>query len=89
MKTLTVGEFKSKFSEVIDIIRKGGEIAVSFGKRKEKIAVLVPVSVPVSVPYDKYKSRRSNKRKLGILESKASFHLKDDFKMTDKDLLSL
>ena len=81
MKTLTVGEFKSKFSEVIDIIRKGGEIAVSFGKRKEKIAVLVP--------YDKYKSRRSNKRKLGILESKASFHLKDDFKMTDKDLLSL
>jgi len=81
MKTLTVGEFKSKFSEVIDIIRKGGEIAVSFGKMKEKIAVLVP--------YDKYKSRRSNKRKLGILESKASFHLKDDFKMTDKDLLSL
>lgn len=81
MKTLTVGEFKSKFSEVIDIIRKGGEIAVSFGKRKEKIAVLVPD--------DKYKSRRSNKRKLGILESKASFHLKDDFKMTDKDLLSL
>ena len=85
MKTLTVGEFKSKFSEVIDIIKKGGEIAVSFGKMKEKIAVLVPVLVSD----DKYKYRRSNKRKLGILESKASFHLKDDFKMTDKDLLSL
>ena len=38
MKTLQVGEFKSHFSEVIENIKKGEEVAISFGKKKEKIA---------------------------------------------------
>ncbi|HNZ27853.1 MAG TPA: prevent-host-death protein [Spirochaetota bacterium] len=78
MKTLTVGKFKSDFSKVIKDIENGEEIIVEFGKSHKKIAILVP--------YQKYNLK---KRKIGILEGKASFKMKDDFKMTTEELLSL
>jgi prevent-host-death family protein len=78
MKTLSVGEFKKSFSEVIKEVRRGEEVAVSFGKKKERIAVLIP--------FEKY--RRAKKRKLGILEAKASFSIKKGFEITDEELLS-
>ncbi len=78
MKTLAVGEFKSHFSEVIDSIKNGEEVALSYGKKKEKIAVLVP--------YSKY--TKSRKRILGILENKASFSISSDFKISDDEFLN-
>lgn len=75
MKTLQVGEFKSHLSEIINEIKNGEEIALSFGKKKEKIAVLIP--------YSKY--IRKNNRKLGILHNKASFSFSNNFKVTDEE----
>lgn len=38
MKTMTVGELKAQFSEVLGQVLKSGEpIAISYGKKKEKI----------------------------------------------------
>jgi prevent-host-death family protein len=79
MKTLQVGEFKSHFSEVIENIKKGEEVVISFGKKKEKIAVLVP--------YSKYMKKKS--RKIGLLEKKASFKLSSDFKVSDETFFNL
>ena len=42
MKTLTVGELKAKFSEVLAQVRDGEKIIISFGRKREKVAVLVP-----------------------------------------------
>ncbi len=42
MTQLTVGEFKAKFSDVVEKLTKGEEIIVSYGKKKEKIGVFVP-----------------------------------------------
>jgi len=80
MKTLMVDEFKENFSKVLEIIKEGEEVTISSDKEKENIAVLIP--------FGKYIGSRK-KRRLGILESKASFSLKEDFKMTDEELLSL
>ena len=79
MKNLQVGEFKSKFSKVLEDIKKGEEITISFGKRKEKIAVIIP--------YSKYKNNIH--RKLGILEKKASFEISDDYNISDEELLNV
>jgi len=79
MKTLPVGELKSNFSKIIQDIKKGEEITISFGKKKEKIAVIIP--------YSQYIPK--NKRTLGILEKKASFKINKDFSITDEDLLKL
>ncbi|MBN2433880.1 MAG: type II toxin-antitoxin system Phd/YefM family antitoxin [Spirochaetes bacterium] len=78
MKTLPVGEFKTHLSEILENIKNGEEVAISFGKKKKKIAVLVP--------YSKY--AKNNKRKLGLLEKKASFSFSDNFKITDDDFLN-
>lgn len=80
MKILTVGEFKSKFSEVIADILKGKEVGVSYGKKKEKIGVLVP--------YRLY-SKKKKKIKLGIWEGKATVKFGKDFKMTEEEFLNL
>jgi len=77
MKNMQVGELKSKFSKVLEDIKKGEEITISFGKKKEKIAVIIP--------YSKYK--KNIHRKLGILENKASYEIKDKFSITDEELL--
>ena len=79
MKTLQVGELKAKFSKVLDYIKNGEEVTISFGKKKEKLAVIVP--------YSKYK--KGINRKLGILKNKASFEIHDGFEISDEELLNL
>ena len=50
MQTLTIGELKTGFSEVLKKIRNGEEIVISYGKKREKVAVLVPYSAYASAP---------------------------------------
>lgn len=77
MYDLTVGQFKSKFSEVLEKVLQGQSIGITYGKNKKKVAALVP--------YDKYMPDK--KIKLGILEGKASFKIKKGFKMTEEEFL--
>ncbi len=42
MISMTVGEFKAKFSDVIDKVQKGEEIEVTFGKKKRVIGYFRP-----------------------------------------------
>lgn len=77
MKTFAVGEFKTHFSEIIERVRSGEEIIISYGKKKENVAVLIP-----------YAAYKTKKIRLGLLEDK-SFKVHDDFKMTEEELLGL
>ncbi len=78
MKTLTVGALKTNFSEVLKAVQSGEEFAIAFGKRKEVIAYIVPKQL-----------HKKGKRKIGILEGKASVVFKEDFKMTTEEFLGL
>lgn len=78
MKTMSAGEFKTHFSEVIDQIRAGEKIEVTFGKKKEVIGYFSPKE-----------QGEKPKRKLGILEGKASVVFHEDFKMTEEEFLGL
>ena len=77
MRTCTVGIFKSQFSEILDEVLHGHEIAISYGKKKETVAVLIP-----------FKQYKKKKRKLGLLKNKARFTIKSDFKISEQDLIS-
>ena len=77
MKTKSVGELKTNFSEVLENVKKGESIVISYGRKKEKIAVIIP--------YSSYKSIK--KRKLGIYEDKATYKIHDDFNLTDRQFL--
>ncbi len=77
MKTMTVGEFKTHFAEVLEQVKHGMKIAVTYGRKKEIVGYFVPEDPKIKT-----------KRKLGLLKGKAEASFKSDFKMTDEELLT-
>lgn len=78
MKTLSVAELKAQFSEVLTRMALDGEpVAISFGRRKQKVAALVP--------YQMLQDPRP--RVLGPLQGRARFQLREDFALSDDELL--
>jgi prevent-host-death family protein len=78
MKIMPLAEAKNQFSSVIKDVESGYEIAISYGRKKEMVAVIVP--------YEKWK--KTNKRQLGTLRGKGEVIFADDFEMTDEELLN-
>jgi len=79
MTTLTQKQVKENISKIFEIIKMGEDVLVTEDHNQKNIAVIVP--------YKKYWLKKD--RPLGILKGKASFKMKDDFKITDEELLSL
>ena len=77
MKTMTVGEFKTHFSDVIEQVKSGEEITVTYGKKKEVIGYFTP------------KKSDQPKIKLGLMEGKAKAIFHPDFKITEDEFLGL
>ena len=78
MKTMTVGELKARFSEVLGQMAKNGQpIAISYGKRKEKVAAIIP--------YGQLKPQIN--RPLGLMRGRASCVVHDDFALSDEEVL--
>ena len=78
MKTMAVGELKAHFSEVLEEVRHGNSIAVGYGKKKTKVAVIIP--------YDQYEATAT--RRLGVMEERATYAIHEDFTISDDELLS-
>jgi len=76
MKTLQSTEVKTHFSSILKDVEAGNEIAITYGKKRKTIAVIIP--------YEKWK--KSQKRQLGTLEGKMSVEFAKDFSMTDEEL---
>lgn len=76
MQTLTIGELKTGFSEVLKKIRKGQEIVISYGKKREKVAVIIPYSTYAASP----------ERTLGLLKGRAECIIHDDFEISEKEM---
>jgi antitoxin (DNA-binding transcriptional repressor) of toxin-antitoxin stability system len=72
MKTLTVGEFKAQFSNVIELIKAGEEVEVTFGKQKQVIGVFKP----------KEKKKNKEVRKFGTLNNTPGYFMAPDFNET-------
>jgi prevent-host-death family protein len=77
MKTMSVGEFKAHFSEVLKEVEKGEKIGITFGRKKEVKAFLVP------------KEENKEPRKLGILEGQGKAIFKGGYNMTEEEFLGL
>lgn len=77
MKTMQVGYLKSHFSDVIDQVIKGEKVTINYGRKKEKVAVIIP--------YSEYAGSR--KRRIGIREKHSSYRINDNFKISDEEML--
>ncbi len=79
MKTLPVGELKAHFSEVLELVKKGESFGILYGRKKKPVAMIVP-----------YVDKKGNKeREIGYLEGKVTIKFRDDFGMTEEELLGL
>ena len=78
MKTMTVGEFKARFSEALDAVRAGETIVVAYGRNRRKIAAMVPYAG----------IRQAARRPLGLLKGKVRVSFARNFKLEDDELLS-
>jgi len=79
MKSLSVGEFKAQFSEVLEKVQQGESFGILFGKSKKLVAEINPPK----------KQAKKKKRKLGILEGKMKVVFADNFKMTEEEFIDL
>ncbi|MBW1800557.1 MAG: type II toxin-antitoxin system Phd/YefM family antitoxin [Deltaproteobacteria bacterium] len=77
MQSVSVGELKARFSEILERIKTGEEIVISYGKKRNKVAVLLP--------YDRYAPKQE--RTLGLLKNRGKCIIHKDFKMTDEEML--
>lgn len=75
MKTMSVGQVKAEFSEVLAQVQRGESVAVEFG-RKKKVAMIVPY------PEDK------PRRRLGILEGKMQYRWVGSGKIMEEEFLN-
>ncbi len=75
---MTVALLKAQFSSVIEDLRRGEEILIEYGKNHQKLGVIVP--------FHKYQPK---KRKVGVLEKKASYRIVGDFKISSEEMLGL
>jgi prevent-host-death family protein len=74
---MQIGELKAHFSDVVKEVQNGEEIVISYGKKRENVAVLIP--------YSAY--QQTNKVKLGMLKGHATAEFAEDFKMAPAELL--
>lgn len=75
MTSLTVGQVKTHFSEVLSKVKNGEKIRILYGKSRKPVAMLVPIE-------DLNKTR-----KIGILNGKASFYIEGYGKITEQEFL--
>jgi antitoxin (DNA-binding transcriptional repressor) of toxin-antitoxin stability system len=79
MKTLSVAELKSQFSSVVNDLRQGEEVAITYGRSKKPLATIVPQSKMNKPDYS---------IKLGDLQDAGWTYETKDFEMSDEELLA-
>ena len=79
MKTLPVAEIRTNFSALLKEEESGSEIGITFGRKKETIAVIIPI--------DEYKKIKA--RKLGTLEGKVKVEFSDNWAITEEEFINL
>lgn len=80
VKTMTVGQLKADFSAVVDDLKRGREVAITYGRKKVPLATIVPQSKLKQPDYSV---------KLGTLEAKGWTYKMKDFEITTEEFLGL
>ena len=78
MTVMSVGELKTRFSQVLKRVQAGEEIDIAYGKNKEVVARLVPKN-----------NGLRPKRKLGLFDNKGKVSFAKDFQLTTEEFLGL
>lgn len=76
MMVMAVGDFKTRFSEALEIVERGGSVCVTYGRSRKPVAVFAPPSLA------------GGKRKLGLFAEKLKVRVGKDWEMSEQDFLN-
>ena len=77
MKSIQVGEFKTRFAEMLDAVKAGETVVICYGRKRRKVAALVPYPP----------AGGAAERKLGVLAGRARATFAKDFAVSDEEFL--
>ena len=79
MKSIPVGVFKTKFSDILQQVKEQGKsFIIEYGRSHKKVAMLVP--------YQAHKPHQKQ-RKFGYFQHHGACVIQDDFEITDDEFL--
>jgi antitoxin (DNA-binding transcriptional repressor) of toxin-antitoxin stability system len=79
MKKMTAANFKANFSSVVNELKKGNKVVITYGRKKEPLATIIPQN----------KLKEPNHTvKLGDLKENGWSLKMKNFEMTEEELLS-
>ena len=79
MKIMTTADFKANFSSVVDELKHGNKVVITYGRKKEPLATIIPQS---------QLEKPNHSVKLGDLKSKGWTYALKDFEMTEEELIN-
>ena len=79
MKTMTAADFKANFSSVVDELKHGNKVLITYGRKKEPLATIIPQSQLKKPNYSV---------ELGDLQSQGWTYALKDFEMTEEELIN-
>ena len=82
MKTISLAQIQTDFSDILSGIEVGDEILISSEETQKTVAVIVPYEA-----WQKTQSVATKPRVLGTLQNRGSVEFAEDFAMTDEELL--
>ena len=81
MQSIQVGQLKSDFSNILQLVQQEGEtFIVEYGKNHKKVAMIIPYDAALD---------QSQKRVFGLYKNRGHVKFKDNFEMSTEELLGL
>lgn len=78
MKIVASSDVTLNFFDILEWVKQGEEVVIQYENNHENIAVIIP--------YQEFQHQRQ--RPLGILKGKARYRIKENFAMTDEELVN-
>ena len=72
---MPVADFKSRFSEALEVVARGGSVCVTYGRSHRPVAVLAPPP------------QLGKMRKLGLMSGKMKVCIKGEWEISESEFL--
>ncbi len=79
MKTMTTADFKANFSSVVDELKHGNKVVITYGRKKVPLATIIPQS---------QLEKPNHSVRVGDLKSQGWTYALNDFEMTEEELIN-
>lgn len=78
MTSLTINETKYNLTDILGLVKTGESIELKDDVGSEPFAIIMPLI-----------NNSTNKRNIGILDGLVNYEIKDDFEMTEEELVGI